>query len=75
MLEPSTCSTIREGQTRDLTFPLMPKKKIMKAQFVEGPEATAKFEQLASAILQANPAKKQTTNAPSQKKPKKSDKS
>jgi hypothetical protein len=52
----------------------MPKKKKMKAQLVEGPEATANFEQLASAVLKANP-KKQTTNSPSQKKPKKSDKS
>jgi hypothetical protein len=52
----------------------MPKQKKMKAQLVEGSEATANFEQLASAVLQAGP-KKQTTKSSSQKKPKKSDKS
>jgi hypothetical protein len=49
----------------------------MKPAYIEGPKATANFEQFASAILQATPEKKkkQTTNSSSQKKPKKSDKS
>lgn len=45
-------------------------------EYVEGPEATANFEQFASAILQANPKKKkkQAKKPASGRKPKKSDK-
>jgi hypothetical protein len=46
----------------------------MKPEYIEGKQATANFEQLATAVLQANPKKKKTKKSPSQKKPKKSDK-
>jgi hypothetical protein len=48
----------------------------MKPEYIEGPQATANFEQLATAVLQANPKKKrkQVKKSLSQKKPKKSDK-
>jgi hypothetical protein len=48
----------------------------MKPEYIEGPQATANFEQLATAILQANPKKKkkQVKKSPSEKKPQKSDK-
>jgi hypothetical protein len=48
----------------------------MKPEYIEGQQATANFEQLATAVLQANPNKKtkQAKKSPSQKKPKKSDK-
>jgi hypothetical protein len=48
----------------------------MKPEYIEGQQATANFERLATAILQANPTKKkkQVKKSPSQKKPPKSDK-
>jgi len=46
-----------------------------KPEYIEGPQASANFERLASAVLQANPTKKKKARKPpSQKKPKKSDK-
>jgi hypothetical protein len=42
------------------------------AEYVEGPQATANFEQFATAVLQVNP-KKKAKKSPFQKKPKKSD--
>lgn len=51
----------------------MPK---MKAEYIEGQQATANFEELATAILRADPKKKkkQAKKSPSLKKSKKSDK-
>jgi hypothetical protein len=48
----------------------------MKPEYVEGPQALANFQQLATVILQANPKKKkkQARNPASKKKRKKSDK-
>jgi hypothetical protein len=47
----------------------------MKAvEYIEGHQATANFEHLATAVLQANPKKKKAKKSPSQKKSKKSDK-
>jgi hypothetical protein len=46
-----------------------------KPQYIEGPQALTNFQQLATAILQANPnkKKKQIKKSPSQTKSKKSD--
>jgi hypothetical protein len=47
----------------------------MKPEYIEGLQATVNFRRFASAILQANPAKKkkQVKNPASKGKPKKSD--